>query len=84
MLRLGEPLSTHTPACCGFTPPPFSPFLQPECQFFTLYGECSNPECLFRHVTREDEHVECPWYTRGFCKRGPECIYKHVKKARRV
>lgn len=52
----------------------------PTCQFFTKYGECSNPECLYRHVNMEEQRMDCPYYARGFCKAGPECMYRHVKK----
>jgi len=52
----------------------------PECYFFSKFGECSNPECLYLHINPEDKMRECPWYARGFCKHGPRCRHKHVKK----
>ena len=45
-----------------------------------VVGECSNPECMYRHVDPEENRKECPWYARGFCKHGPKCRNKHVKK----
>ncbi|KAL6059470.1 Cleavage and polyadenylation specificity factor subunit 4 [Balamuthia mandrillaris] len=51
----------------------------PECQFFRE-GECTNPECIFRHVRPEDRMEECLWFTRGFCKHGPRCKRRHIKK----
>ena len=33
-------------------------------------GECSNAECLYRHVNPEENVKECPWYAQGFCKHG--------------
>jgi cleavage and polyadenylation specificity factor subunit 4 len=52
----------------------------PECFFFSKFGECSNPECMYLHVNPEDKIKECPWYARGFCKHGTACRHKHVKK----
>ncbi|KAL9644586.1 hypothetical protein ABK040_015325 [Willaertia magna] len=52
----------------------------PECWFFTEYGECSNPECIFLHIRPEDRIKSCPWYDRGFCKHGPNCRLKHIRK----
>jgi len=52
----------------------------PECWFFSKFGECSNPECMYLHIRPEDKQKECPWYARGFCKHGPKCRHKHVKK----
>lgn len=51
----------------------------PECWFFTKYGECSNPECLYLHVDPNSKARECQWYARGFCKHGPHCRNKHVR-----
>lgn len=42
----------------------------PECWFFTKYGECSNPECLYLHIDPATKIKPCPWYIRGFCKHG--------------
>jgi len=52
----------------------------PVCYFFSKYGECSNPDCVYRHISAEESMKECPWYNRGFCKHGPNCRNKHVKK----
>ncbi len=35
-------------------------------------GECSNPECMYRHISPEEKMKECPWYARGFCKHGKQ------------
>ncbi|KAI9192926.1 cleavage and polyadenylation specific factor 4 [Polychytrium aggregatum] len=53
----------------------------PECWFFTKYGECSNPECMYLHVDPASKMKDCPWYDRGFCKHGAKCRHKHVRKA---
>ena len=42
----------------------------PECWFFTNYGECSNPECMYLHIDPDSKTKECPWYLRGFCQKG--------------
>ncbi|KAG4096383.1 hypothetical protein H8356DRAFT_1042935 [Neocallimastix lanati (nom. inval.)] len=52
----------------------------PECWFYSKYGECSNPECMYLHVDPESKVRECAWYARGFCKHGPNCRHKHVRK----
>jgi len=52
----------------------------PECYFFSKFGECSNPECMYLHINPEDKMKECPWYARGFCKHGNRCRHKHVKR----
>jgi len=52
----------------------------PECYFFSKFGECSNPECMYLHINPEDKARECPWYARGFCKHGSRCRHKHVKR----
>ena len=53
----------------------------PECYFFSKFGECNNPECMYLHINPESKVRECPWYTRGFCKNGPNCRQRHVKRA---
>ena len=53
----------------------------PECWFFSKYGECSNPECLYLHIDPASKIKSCQWYARGFCKHGAECKNKHVRKA---
>mmetsp|Transcript_8096 Transcript_8096/g.24391 ORF Transcript_8096/g.24391 Transcript_8096/m.24391 type:complete len:362 (-) Transcript_8096:502-1587(-) len=52
----------------------------PECYFFSKFGECSNSECIYRHVDPDKKRNECPYYARGFCKHGPKCRLRHVKK----
>ena len=52
----------------------------PPCHFFSTFGKCMNPECLFLHLKVEDTIKECPWYMRGFCKHGPNCKNKHVRR----
>ncbi|KAJ1503508.1 Cleavage and polyadenylation specificity factor subunit 4, partial [Coelomomyces lativittatus] len=52
----------------------------PECWFFSKYKECSNAECIYLHIDPATKIKPCPWYARGFCKRGPECNHKHIKK----
>ncbi|KAK4523905.1 hypothetical protein GAYE_SCF00G1803 [Galdieria yellowstonensis] len=52
----------------------------PECYFFSKFGECSNTECLYRHIDPESRRNECPYYARGFCRHGAKCRYRHIKK----
>eukprot|EP00696_Hemimastix_kukwesjijk_P006771 gnl/Hemi2/18591_TR6148_c0_g1_i1.p1 gnl/Hemi2/18591_TR6148_c0_g1~~gnl/Hemi2/18591_TR6148_c0_g1_i1.p1 ORF type:complete len:282 (+),score=36.87 gnl/Hemi2/18591_TR6148_c0_g1_i1:129-848(+) len=52
----------------------------PECYFFSKFGECSNPYCMFQHITPDIRSKECQWYLRGFCKHGVTCRHKHVRK----
>lgn len=52
----------------------------PECYFFSKFGECSNTECMYRHIDPEKKRNECPYFARGFCKHGPKCRHRHVKK----
>eukprot|EP00483_Globobulimina_turgida_P001017 UN01019 len=52
----------------------------PPCHFFSTFGKCNNPECLFLHLRIEDQVKECPWYARGFCNLGPKCTNKHVRR----
>eukprot|EP01112_Ceratiomyxa_fruticulosa_P013189 TRINITY_DN3693_c0_g4_i1.p1 TRINITY_DN3693_c0_g4~~TRINITY_DN3693_c0_g4_i1.p1 ORF type:complete len:329 (-),score=60.22 TRINITY_DN3693_c0_g4_i1:102-1088(-) len=52
----------------------------PECYFYSKFGECSNPECLYLHLNPNDKSKECPWYARGFCKYGMKCRHKHTKR----
>ncbi|KAH7292579.1 hypothetical protein KP509_29G075600 [Ceratopteris richardii] len=49
----------------------------PICRFFSKYGECHEPDCIYKH-TFEDVK-ECNMYKMGFCPNGPDCRYKHVK-----
>jgi len=51
----------------------------PDCWFFTKYGECHNPECLYLHIDPNSKLRQCPWYARGFCKHGPSCRNKHAR-----
>ncbi|NWV37241.1 CPSF4 factor, partial [Grantiella picta] len=52
----------------------------PECYFYSKFGECSNKDCPFLHVDATASTVGCPWYDRGFCRRGPLCKYKHTRR----
>jgi len=52
----------------------------PECYFFSKFGECNNPECLYLHINPDEKANECPWYARGFCKHGLQCRHRHTKK----
>jgi cleavage and polyadenylation specificity factor subunit 4 len=54
--------------------------LMPECYFFSTYGECSNPDCVYLHCKPEERLNECPYYKRGFCPDGPKCVKRHVKR----
>ncbi len=49
--------------------------------FFSKFGECSNPECMYLHIDPTSKLKECAWYARGFCRHGPSCKHKHVRKA---
>lgn len=51
----------------------------PECYFWSQYGECSNPECLYLHIDPKARVRECLNYSRGFCRVGPLCRYRHVR-----
>ena len=50
----------------------------PICKFFTK-GECTNSECLFRHVNPV-KPVPCPSFTEGFCPMGPRCARAHISR----
>mmetsp|Transcript_18157 Transcript_18157/g.31490 ORF Transcript_18157/g.31490 Transcript_18157/m.31490 type:complete len:256 (-) Transcript_18157:55-822(-) len=52
----------------------------PECYFFSKFGECSNAECMYRHVDLDKKRNECPYYARGFCKHGAKCRFRHIRK----
>ena len=52
----------------------------PECYFFSQYGECTNEDCLYLHITNLERTEVCPWFERGFCKHGHACRNRHVKK----
>lgn len=49
----------------------------PICRFYARYGECREPDCVFKHT--EEDIKECHMYMLGFCPNGPDCRYKHVK-----
>ena len=53
----------------------------PECWFYQKYAECSNPECMYKHLDPDSKVNECDWYARGFCKHGALCRNKHTRKA---
>jgi hypothetical protein len=46
-------------------------------------GECNKANCPFKHSRPSDNAPECPWYNRGFCKKGPHCKLKHAKKKKK-
>ena len=48
-----------------------------------LQGECNKANCPFKHSRPSDNAPECPWYNRGFCKKGPHCKLKHAKKKKK-
>lgn len=50
----------------------------PVCQFF-LKGECTNPDCIFRHPSGDLHKVFCVNYAYGFCPKGPKCTELHYK-----
>jgi cleavage and polyadenylation specificity factor subunit 4 len=52
--------------------------LLPECVFYSKLGECTNPECTFRHISPEERTAKCAAYERGFCPQGPKCTLRHV------
>lgn len=52
----------------------------PLCHFYLTYGSCNNTDCPFVHQSGDDRDQECPWYARGFCKKGPHCRQKHTRK----
>ena len=52
----------------------------PECAFYQRIGECTNPECPFRHTPPSEKQPLCAAYLRGFCPRGPNCKLRHQRK----
>jgi cleavage and polyadenylation specificity factor subunit 4 len=40
---------------------------------------CRTPGCKLRHI-KEEDRLECVFYTQGFCIHGPNCRYKHIKR----
>ncbi|XP_009599048.1 30-kDa cleavage and polyadenylation specificity factor 30-like [Nicotiana tomentosiformis] len=61
---------------CGFLHQ-YDKSRMPICRFFRLYGECREPDCVYKH-TNEDIK-ECNMYKLGFCPNGPDCRYRHAK-----
>ncbi|KAH7287627.1 hypothetical protein KP509_32G067100 [Ceratopteris richardii] len=51
----------------------------PICRFYARYGECREPDCIFKHSNEDAK--ECYMYMLGFCPNGPDCRYKHVKSS---
>eukprot|EP00924_Labyrinthula_sp_SR-Ha-C_P005983 maker-scaffold_14-snap-gene-11.51-mRNA-1 protein AED:0.01 eAED:0.01 QI:100/1/1/1/1/1/3/30/717 len=48
----------------------------PECR----WGEkCQSPDCLYKH-TKEEDRLECSYYTLGFCAHGSSCRFRHIRK----
>eukprot|EP00758_Cryptobia_borreli_P015137 Tbor_TRINITY_DN5993_c1_g1::TRINITY_DN5993_c1_g1_i1::g.18278::m.18278/K14404/CPSF4, YTH1; cleavage and polyadenylation specificity factor subunit 4 len=54
--------------------------LIPECVFYSQFGDCNNPECVFRHVNPNNKKPRCAAYERGFCPLGPSCSCLHFKQ----
>ena len=52
----------------------------PMCIYFQKFGECGNPECVFRHE-RQTTAAICAAYLRGFCANGPDCHLRHIQQA---
>ena len=48
------------------------------CRFYAKYGECREPDCVFKHST--DDVKECNMFKLGFCIHGPNCRYKHIRR----
>ena len=48
----------------------------PECPKGT---KCTSKDCLFKHTENKIEKLkECPFYQKGYCKKGDECKLEHV------
>ena len=62
---------------CGFLHE-FDQNRMPVCRFYAKYGECREPDCVFKHST--DDVKECNMFKLGFCIHGPNCRYKHVRQ----
>ncbi|NWV73596.1 CPSF4 factor, partial [Dasyornis broadbenti] len=52
----------------------------PERYFPSKLGECSDRDRPFPHEDVPASTVGCPWYDRGFCRRGPLCQFKHTRR----
>lgn len=50
----------------------------PECTFFKNLGQCTNPECPFKHISPLEKVPLCAAYVRGFCPSGKQCSLRHV------
>ena len=38
-------------------------------------------ECVYRHITNTEKRSEdCPFYERGFCKKGLACSFDHIQE----
>ncbi|XP_057819474.1 30-kDa cleavage and polyadenylation specificity factor 30 isoform X2 [Cryptomeria japonica] len=61
---------------CGFLHQ-YDKSRMPVCRFFARYGECREPDCVYKHSN--DEIKECNMYKHGFCPNGPDCRYRHQK-----
>jgi hypothetical protein len=48
------------------------------CQFY-VNGQCTEPNCMYRHPPKNVYNNECIAYKNGFCIKGKQCKYKHVK-----
>mmetsp|Transcript_6005 Transcript_6005/g.37281 ORF Transcript_6005/g.37281 Transcript_6005/m.37281 type:complete len:150 (+) Transcript_6005:311-760(+) len=63
---------------CGFLHQ-FDPSRMPVCRYYAKYGECKEPDCVFKHSL--DDIKDCNMYKLGFCIHGPLCRYKHTRMA---
>ncbi|XP_024536963.1 30-kDa cleavage and polyadenylation specificity factor 30-like [Selaginella moellendorffii] len=61
---------------CGFLHQ-YDKSRMPLCRFFARFGECREPDCIYKHSTEDIK--ECNMYKLGFCPNGPECRYRHEK-----
>ena len=62
---------------CGFLHQ-FDQARMPVCRFYAKYGECREPDCVFKHST--EDMKECNMFKLGLCIHGPLCRYKHTRR----
>ena len=62
---------------CGFLHQ-FDQARMPVCRFYAKYGECREPDCVFKHST--EDMKECNMFKLGLCIHGPQCRYKHTRR----
>jgi len=52
-----------------------NPDKMPECP---KGSKCTDKDCLLKHSeTKNDRLKECPFYLKGYCKKGDECKLEH-------